>query len=372
MFCTKCGKELKEGMKFCASCGTPVKIKNKAESERATSENLHVNAVETQYSNPSVDTAETYYSNPSAEASGKADEIDGRFLLNDRRFEKEDFRTGAREVIEGVRSRPKTGLIVTAVIVLVILIILSAGAAFRFSGGQEHALDMTDVSESVTESETDNTPASAEEQQESYEEQIVVPAASEEKKDYILEHSSDTYLTRQDLIGLDEYECKIARNEIYARHGRRFQDEELQAYFDSCSWYNGTIDPSDFKESELSDIEVANRQVIVAYEQEMGYETTSFSSVDLEVQQIKDWYYNPDSLVSKKEIRNNDKGLNGILYYHDGKLFFAFYFKDKDEYRMYFVGDRMIRFIGPDGQVVDTNLNRYSEWEHMALEEAYQ
>ena len=66
-------------------------------------------------------------------------------------------------------------------------------------------------------------------------------------------------------------ECKIARNEIYARHGRKFNDQNLQAYFNARAWYEGTVEPDDFKESVLSDIENANRDLIDAYEVKKGY-----------------------------------------------------------------------------------------------------
>ena len=88
---------------------------------------------------------------------------------------------------------------------------------------------------------------------------------------YILPNSDKEPLTKADLEGLSAEECKIARNEIYARHGRKFKDEELQAYFNSCDWYEGRIDPDDFQESELSDLEIANKDVIVEYEEEKGY-----------------------------------------------------------------------------------------------------
>lgn len=88
---------------------------------------------------------------------------------------------------------------------------------------------------------------------------------------YIFANSDTELLTKSDLEGLTADECKIARNEIYARHGRKFKDEELQAYFDACEWYEGTIDPDDFQESDLSDIEIANKDLIVSYEEEKGY-----------------------------------------------------------------------------------------------------
>ena len=90
-------------------------------------------------------------------------------------------------------------------------------------------------------------------------------------EEYILPESDSRYLVKDDLWGLSKEECRIARNEIFARHGRRFDDESLQAYFDSCSWYTGTIAPEDFDDSVLNVYEVANRDLIVRYEQEMMY-----------------------------------------------------------------------------------------------------
>ena len=88
---------------------------------------------------------------------------------------------------------------------------------------------------------------------------------------YILPNSEKELLTKDDLEGLTAEECEIARNEIYARHGRKFKDAELQAYFDACDWYEGSIEPGDFSETDLSDIEIANRDLIVEYEEENGY-----------------------------------------------------------------------------------------------------
>ncbi len=88
---------------------------------------------------------------------------------------------------------------------------------------------------------------------------------------YILPDSSTRLLSRADLEGLSEEDCRIARNEIYARHGRKFDDAELQAHFDACDWYEGSIAPDAFNEDLLSEIEVANKDLIIAYEEEMGY-----------------------------------------------------------------------------------------------------
>lgn len=88
---------------------------------------------------------------------------------------------------------------------------------------------------------------------------------------YIFPNSDSEELTEDDLEGMTAWECKIARNEIYARHGRKFKDEELQTYFNGCDWYEGTVESDDFQESDLNDIEIANRDLIVDYEKEQGY-----------------------------------------------------------------------------------------------------
>ena len=89
--------------------------------------------------------------------------------------------------------------------------------------------------------------------------------------DYILPESSTRLLSFADLEGLDAEQCRIARNEIYARHGRKFKDEALQAYFNSKSWYNGYIEPADFTDTMLSDIENKNKDLIVKYEEAQGF-----------------------------------------------------------------------------------------------------
>ena len=84
--------------------------------------------------------------------------------------------------------------------------------------------------------------------------------------DYIIPDSSTRYLSDSDVRGLDDRSLMLARNEIYARHGRKFNDAEIRAYFESKSWYYPTIDPADFTEDMLSDVEKANIAFIKSYE----------------------------------------------------------------------------------------------------------
>ena len=89
--------------------------------------------------------------------------------------------------------------------------------------------------------------------------------------DFVLPDSSIRVLDKSELAGLSAEQCRIARNEIYAKHGRMFDDAGLQNYFNSCSWYHGTIPADRFSDTMLSDIEIKNRNLIVSYEKEKGY-----------------------------------------------------------------------------------------------------
>ncbi|RGY98549.1 YARHG domain-containing protein [Clostridium sp. AM58-1XD] len=91
--------------------------------------------------------------------------------------------------------------------------------------------------------------------------------------DYIFQDSNIRKLTQNELKGKSSWELRIARNEIFARHGRQFADAQLQKYFENCSWYNGKIDPNNFNFSEmLNEYEKNNIKLISEYEKQCGYQ----------------------------------------------------------------------------------------------------
>lgn len=101
--------------------------------------------------------------------------------------------------------------------------------------------------------------------------EITADAGNSEQSmpDFIFPQSSEMYLTEYDLQNLTKDQCRIARNEIYARHGRMFSDATLQSYFNQFSWYNGTIEPDQFDDAILNDYEKQNLQLISDYEQNL-------------------------------------------------------------------------------------------------------
>lgn len=56
-------------------------------------------------------------------------------------------------------------------------------------------------------------------------------------RDYIFDFSSSREVTFSDLQGMSLAELRIARNEIFARHGRQFKDPMLNQWFYSKTWY---------------------------------------------------------------------------------------------------------------------------------------
>lgn len=110
-------------------------------------------------------------------------------------------------------------------------------------------------------SSSDKKSSSSSEKSTSSEEKSSSAAAASDGS-YVLPESSTRTYSRSELTRLSDYELFIARNEIYARHGRKFQSDDLQAYFNDKSWYKGTVDAGSFDESVLNDTEIANASLI--------------------------------------------------------------------------------------------------------------
>ena len=175
--------------------------------------------------------------------------------------------------------------IVTALVCLILAAVIIKN--FNYYAIEERKLKRMEkntqqVTEEYTEGDSEEPvyeeyEESYEESYEEYEESYVEEQATEEyveevkTSDYILEDSSERLISKEELWDLTQEELNYARNEIYARHGRRFKDETLQSYFDSQPWYEGIYAPEEFDHEWLSDVEKENAELILAYEKEMGY-----------------------------------------------------------------------------------------------------
>lgn len=77
-------------------------------------------------------------------------------------------------------------------------------------------------------------------------------------EDYLISNSNSAYISISSLEALNETELIYARNEIYARHGRRFDTGWIQEYFDGKSWYEGTVAPAQFDPAVFNEYELEN------------------------------------------------------------------------------------------------------------------
>lgn len=87
--------------------------------------------------------------------------------------------------------------------------------------------------------------------------------------DYFFPESAARYLTDEEISKYSSSELELAKNEIYARHGRKFVTQRIADYFNSKSWYQGTIEPEEFDaayNSIFNEYEAANIEKLVLWE----------------------------------------------------------------------------------------------------------
>ena len=91
------------------------------------------------------------------------------------------------------------------------------------------------------------------------------------EEEYILPQSAERRLTEEDLAGLSHQQLSLARNEIYARHGRMFKNKDIAAWFSAKDWYVPSVDAASFdaaQEQYLSEVERYNAGFLLNYEKQ--------------------------------------------------------------------------------------------------------
>ncbi|HOO28240.1 MAG TPA: YARHG domain-containing protein, partial [Lachnospiraceae bacterium] len=85
-------------------------------------------------------------------------------------------------------------------------------------------------------------------------------------REFVFPMSATKQLTEDELMNESDDSLSFARNEIFARHGKQFDDYYLQCYFDSCSWYTGTS--ADIGAEALNETEAYNVELIKKAEED--------------------------------------------------------------------------------------------------------
>lgn len=86
---------------------------------------------------------------------------------------------------------------------------------------------------------------------------------------YILPESDSRIYAMEELEKLSKEQLRLARNEIFARHGRKFLSEELQTYFSAQSWYTPVYEVNEFDalgDHIFNKFEIENRKLIMMLE----------------------------------------------------------------------------------------------------------
>lgn len=276
MFCTKCGKQVRDGLKYCTNCGAPIK---QHESAATGSQSRIVAGGKVNLKKYDDNVKPAAVSQPSNSISFNTGNTGGNAPVKKPKKNK------------GIKIAIITILGIILAILLIVFALVQTGVisiSVSDNEKQESTLDKSKSSKrekekerraKEKESESDSeSEASTVEQTEpntmptvAQTESVTVPSTVAINSEFILPDSSTRVLDKSELAGFTAEQCRLARNEIYAKYGRMFDDAGLQNYFNSRSWYHGTIPADRFSDTMLSDIEIQNRNLIITYEKEMGY-----------------------------------------------------------------------------------------------------
>ena len=275
MFCTKCGKQVRDGLKYCTNCGAPIK---QHESAATGSQSRIVAGGKVNLKKDDDNVKPAAVSQPSNSISFNTVNTGGNAPVKKPKKNK------------GIKIAIITILGIILAILLIVFALVQTGVisiSVSDNEKQESTLDKSKSSkreiekerrakEKESESEASTVPTVDQTEPNTMPtvaqtESVTVPSTVAMNSEFILPDSSTRVLDKSELAGFTAEQCRLARNEIYAKHGRMFDDAGLQNYFNSRSWYHGTTPADRFSDTMLSDIEIQNRNLIITYEKEMGY-----------------------------------------------------------------------------------------------------
>lgn len=77
------------------------------------------------------------------------------------------------------------------------------------------------------------------------------------------------YYTEEDFINIPFVVIYLAKNEIYAKHGYIFVNEDLNNYFMGCAWYTPVCGKEKFNDQVFNDYERKNLELLIKMEKEL-------------------------------------------------------------------------------------------------------
>ena len=283
MFCKYCGNRLDDGDRFCGACGHPVDEKPVQEA-----------ASEKVYKKQEDEAPKIRKRNPEPEYDNRMTAGMGYgYRVDEDSDSEDDDEDDYEEEWEREEKKEKITFAVLGVIIVVLVVAIVFGVVKLVGAGGGDTKKVSQLNEQMKEDmqksqerdDNETAQAPAEEPETVAPEVTATPEPTPEvvvqeqneaaasdagadtgSGDYVIPDSSTRYLTNADLNGLSEWQIRIARNEIYARHGRIFKSDDLADYFASKSWYTPSVSADQFDNSYLNSIEIENLKLITAYE----------------------------------------------------------------------------------------------------------
>lgn len=153
--------------------------------------------------------------------------------------------------------------------------------------------------------------------------------------EYIFSDSNSRYLSEEEIRSVDANKLKIARNEIFARHGYIFNDEELKQYFNSTSWYQGTVQSDQFNmDWVLNNFEKKNLELISLVENSNRKSLAQTGETLLDAD-VVGGYANITEIAGKiienhADIAGQRVAFCGWGFYHDSEKIELHYFEGEN------------------------------------------
>ncbi|MBR6228810.1 MAG: YARHG domain-containing protein [Eubacterium sp.] len=308
-FCEECGTKLEDGAKFCPACGAVVEMDEELPVEETVENTVpeRIEEPEPVAKAPLTEQPPVPPASPVPENHEKSTQPAG---------------SNKKPLIIGICSG------VGAILILFIVLIATGVIHFGSGGESETVTEAGSPTQApVAETPTPEPTPTATPEPTPSPTPVPTPTPKPTPKldySYVLPGSDSEYLKNSDLKGMSKKKLRLARNEIFARHGCKFQDNSLNKFFKKKAWYKPKIKVSSFPESKLNKYEKANIQLIL--DKENGVSSAKKAWAGRYIGYAEGYEY--ESEPYEYTVTNvSNKGFNFNMYNSDGGIENVKYFE---------------------------------------------